>query len=188
MKFLKHGLLAAILAVVGSIALAATASAGFVPDNPYRLSNADSIRFTTDTALGTGSCDVVNIVGEIELIDGAYSGEITDADIVNCQGPITSATLLPPVTISGRLVTRDGSDWATMSADVALLVVNFLGGHCLYRGTLTGLEEVPTSRMTLSNPSVGLFQRLSSSTPIIGICSGSADANLMITLAGSIEH
>lgn len=187
MKFLKHGLLAAILAVVGSVALAATASAGFDP-NPYTLSSADTITFTTNTALGTGRCTVTNIRGELWLVDGEYGGEITGADIVECSGPITSATLLPPVTITGELVVVDGVDRVVLSADVAILVVNFVGGHCLYAGTLTGSAAVPGNRITLSNPSVSLIQRLGSSIPIIGICSDPADANLNIGLARGIEH
>lgn len=50
----------------------------------------------------------------------------------HCRGMVVSASFNKPIAIVADL----GA--GTVAVDFALLMVNLLGGHCLYEGTLTG--------------------------------------------------
>lgn len=181
MKIFKRGL-AVVAVVAASAGMAATASANITP-SPYSFSGSDRIAFVTNTALGTGRCDVTGVAGTITNNAGrtGFSGSITAGTVTNCSGPIRSGAILFPVTITGTL---NGNGTSNVSAVVGILIVNTVGGHCLYRGTLTN-AAVRGNAFTLSNPAIALVSRLSSSTPIFGICSNPADANLTVSLGGA---
>lgn len=181
MKLVERGRVVITVAGVLLGVVAGTAFASITP-SPYSLGSRDTIRLITNSALGTGRCDVTGVVGTLQNVNSVtMAGSVTAATLANCSGPIVSGSILFPVTIGGTLT---GGGTTSVSASASALIINTVGGHCLYRGTLTN-GAVSGSSFTLSNSRVPLITRLARSTPIFGICSNPVDVNLSFSLAGA---
>lgn len=171
-----------VLAAVWAAALAASASATLAP-NPYSFSSADRVAFVSSTGLGAGRCEITNMVGGLTESGGSIAGSITSGNLTNCSGPFRSGSILFPVSIAAVL---GGDGVMTAIAGLALLLVNTMGGHCLYGGTLTGVSPGAGSAFTVASPRISLIIKLSSSVPIFGICENPLDITLTIWLANGV--
>lgn len=178
MQLKKRGLAAAVTAIAALAVLATAASATLTP-NPYTFGSTDRISFISLSEFGLSRCDITDLAGSINEASGTISGSITSGTVGNCSGIIRSGTLLLPLRVSGRL---NGGSSVTLNLSFSLLILNTLGGHCLYAGTLTGTFTGPTRSFILVNGALSLITRLASGTPILGICQNPTDLRLATTL------
>mgnify|MGYP001061181081 CR=1 FL=1 len=176
MKLFKRGALLAAMAVASVALMAGAASAGISPD-PYTGSG-DSGSFVTRTALGTSTCNLSNITGQLDGKRGGADGVITGLTISGCGGVILSATSL---TRAADPISVD-LDAGVVRVDNVRVLVTTIFGTCLYSGSLTGTWSSPTSTIRVSNPSFPL------DTQLFGLCSGSADVTLTVNTAATITN
>jgi hypothetical protein len=165
MKLFKRGSFVAALAVMVAAFFAGPASATVT--FPYSTTSGTG-SFNTISDIGNGSCA---LSGVRYTSNSTSSGTVTGFTASGCRGTIVSATYLGPIAISIALPSR------VITATVGILIVNIIGGHCLYSGTFTGTAS-GTSSATVGGTATLV-------TTLRGICTPTARASLTVNLPGA---
>ncbi|MDW5597357.1 autotransporter [Conexibacter stalactiti] len=127
MTTLRHGALAAVTAIAALTLTATVASASVTPD-PYRTS-AGSGSFTGDSAVGSSTCTLSNLVADARGTRRGATVKIRGFDAA-CAGVITAARYDRKI----RFRIRHGAVTGTIS----IVITNVLGGQCRYSGPVSG--------------------------------------------------
>lgn len=165
MKVFKRGGMIVALAVAAAALFAATATATIAP-NPYNSSSASGV-FTAISIIGQGSCDLSGVT----VSASGTTGTVTGLTASSCRGTISAAGYNKPIGLIADLANGE------VRVAVALLIVNNLGGNCLYIGTMVGAPN-STDTITVAN-TVALVTTLS------GICALTTSAELTLSLPGA---
>lgn len=172
MKMLKRGLVVAVMAVAAFALAASSASAAISPD-PYRTSSASGTFKAITTLLGTSTCDLQNVEANANGTAGGASGSVTGFTIANCTNAIVSGSYTGPVSVE----IDNGDVTANISS---ILIVNIIGGQCLYAGTLRGTMSHGGNSATVTGELT-----LQRTLNLFGICSNPADVELSMTFPGA---
>lgn len=127
MQILTRGRVAAVIAAAALVAPAASASASMTPD-PY-WTTAGSGSFTGDSAVGSSTCTLANLVAGARGTPHGAKVTIHGFD-ASCAGVITAASY--DRTIRFRI--RRG----LVTGRISIVIANLLGGRCRYAGPVAG--------------------------------------------------
>lgn len=167
MKKLERRAAAAVLAAALLAASATSASASVTPD-PY-ATTAGSGSFTGDSAVGSSTCSLANLVADARGTRRGAKVRIHAFD-ASCAGVITAAR--HDRTIRFRI--RRGAVTGTIS----IVIANLLGGQCRYRGPVTG--TIARGAGTISAAGTVTLRRT-----LISPCAPDSRATLNVTLPGA---
>ncbi|ADB53121.1 outer membrane autotransporter [Conexibacter woesei DSM 14684] len=165
MKPLSRLAAATALAIAATLVIASSAAATIT--FPYSTTSGTG-SFNTISSIGNGSCVLSGIRASSSSSSAA---SVTGFTASACRGTIVSAAYTVPITLTIAL------PGGAISDVISILIVNILGGHCLYSGTFTGTAN-GTSTKSVSGTAT-LIRTLR------GICTPTATGNLSITLPGA---
>lgn len=166
MKFLKRGALVASMAVASVAILAGPASATISPF-PY-VTTSGTGRSSNISFLGNGGC---NLTGIAVTSTSPTTAAVTGYTASGCIGTVTAGRFVSNGSITTDLATR------TVTLTFQHLIINILGGNCIYSGTFTG---TPNGTNTITVRGRAALVRT-----VSGVCTSSADAQVTATLPGA---
>lgn len=167
MKILTRGAVAVVLAAASLAVPAAVSSASITPD-PYSTS-AGSGSFTGDSAVGSSTCTLSNLVAEAHGTRHGAKVKVLGFDAA-CRGVITAASHDRKI----RFRIRDGA----VTGKISIVITNVLGGQCRYSGPVTG--TIADGAGTVSAAGTVTLQRT-----LVTPCAPDSRATLEVTLPGA---
>ncbi len=167
MRTIAQSVVAAGAAAVCLAAAPAHAAATLAPD-PY-ATTAGSGSFTGDSAVGSSTCVLANLVADAHGTRRGAHVRVRDFD-ASCTGVITAASRDRTI----RFRVRRG----VVTGTISIVIANVLGGQCRYRGEVTGTIASGSVRLTAAGT---VTLRRTVSAP----CAPDSRATLVVELPGA---